>query len=372
MKKITIDEFIKFDYIDELNKEILSSVVDGKLSDEALLNLYNDKKRLFSMYGFFYSDVSKIDLSGISAEVFNKIAFSTYTKFPDKTKLPKFFDAKKLIQKSKQDCFRFKVDDKNCTIAIIDNPTQFYLHDEFKDINYEIIDYSDKNDKAHFHTEGVLSNICSKNLGYGQKAKYLVYVVNWESPETRQESHLKALQDIYSRIENGEKVSVVSISNILIDRALAETETASKNNEMVEKLYNNSYCRCVVVDSTVFHKNGFQPVYCNMLDEVNKNNFKYSYDKNTMLFGVPINKIEPLFGSTNGYAIKTNSMSSSWAIPIFSYFYAVCRQHGDISLEEYINICKSNCIENDNQVKITDFESVVEKVQVKQMLLGER
>lgn len=361
MKEITLEEYVKFDHIKDINNAIIENAENQKLTVEIVEKLLQDKELMFWMYGFEYSDVSSLDLSELSFDVFKKIPFSTYTKFPEISKLPKYFNPQKVVSQAMEDCYRFDVEDKNCTIAIIDNPTQFYLHEQFKDLKHEIIDYSQKNAEAHFHVDGVLSNIASVKFGYGHNAKYLVYVVDWNSHQSRLESHLKALQNVYDRIVNGEKIQVVSISNLLIEKELEKTETAKQVMEMVEVLKNNPYYKCQVVDSMLFHKSGFQPIYCDMLDKPTEENYKYSYNKIEMPLGVPINKIEPLFGTVDGYKIKTNSSSSSWAIPILSYFYAVCRQYGDLSFDDYVALCSNTINENKNGVKIVNFELVVEK-----------
>ena len=135
MREVKIDDFVNFLYIKELNKKISESVKDGILSDGAITKLAENKEELFWLYGFTYSDVSGFDLSKISYEVFNKIAFSTYTKFPTKNKLPKYFNPTKTITEAMRSCYRFNVEDKGCSIAIIDNPTQFYKHEQFKNLN---------------------------------------------------------------------------------------------------------------------------------------------------------------------------------------------------------------------------------------------
>lgn len=366
MKELTFEEFIKFDYLKDISKLILNKVKNGVLTDEAVLELLKDRENLFWLYGFAYADVSNIDLSKLSYDVFTLIPFSTHTKFPTKNKLPNFFDPEKYINQAMNSCYRFDVCDKNCKIAIIDNPTQFYLHEQFKDLNCEIIDYSKENTETHFHADGVLGNIASKNFGYGHDAKYLIYVVDWDSSESRLESHLKALEDVYKRIQNEEKIQVVSISNMLIDRELEQTKTAKRINEMVEILSNNPYYRCEVVDSIKFSSSGFQPIYINSLDDVCKDNYKYSYYSEKNRFGIPINKIEPLFSTTNGYKLTTNSISVSWAIPILSYFYAVCRQYKDFSFDDYVKFCKNNFITNNNNVQIVDFELIIKKIKDKQ------
>ena len=370
MDRVTISGMQKMNYIKELNDIIKANVVDGKLTDESIRKMVGDidgGMTMFARYGFCYSDVSNIDLSEISYHVFNYIPFSTYTKFPEKVKLPKYFNPEKIFSYAMKNCYRFKVDDKKCNIAIIDNPTQFYIHEQFEDVKYEIIKFGE-NDEIHFHAEGVLSNITSKDFGYGQGAKYLLYSNYWNENVGRMESHLKALQDVYKRIKNGEKIPVVSISSILIEKRFEDTECVRQIREMVEILKNNPYCRCEVVDSMKFYYSGFQPIYVNSLDEICKDNYKYSYNSERTPLGVPINKIEPLFSTTNGYRVASNSDSVSWAIPIVSYFYAVCRQYGDLSFDDYVKVCKNNLIENNNGVQIVDFESVVEKFKNKEIL----
>lgn len=361
MKEVSIKQFKTNKYVKEINKLISLNLKNGALTNDAVLKMLSDQQNLFWLYGFSYNDVSNVDLSKLSKKVIEQISFSTITKFPEESKLPLFYNPKKIIEDAKKNSGKFKVNDEGCCIAIIDNPTQFYLHKEFKNLNYELIDYSEENTKTHFHVDGVLNNICSKNFGYGKNAKYLVYVVDWSSNEARLNSHLKALEDVYLRIKKGEKIQVVSVSNRLIDKNLENTLTANKIKKLVKKLETFSKNSCVVIDSDVFYKNKFQPVYCPLLNTVCMGNYKYSYNSQNLEFGIPINKIMPLFASKKEYKIENANNSTSWAIPVISYFYAVCKKYRNLSLAEFFSMCYNNA-KIINKVKIVDFEQVIKNI----------
>ena len=362
MKEVSLEEFSNKSYIKNIEKLVNSCLIDGKLTDNGVDTLYNNP--MFRMYGISYMDVSHIDFSELSRESFNKISFSTYTKFSDnESKLGRFRGKNEIVKDAIKNAGSFKIDDKNVSMAIIDNPTQFYKHKEFAEVNYSLTDYSNSDD-AHFHLDGVMGSVASKNFGVGNKAKYHIYTVDWSSAESRIESYIKALKDVEFKINNGEKIPVISISNKLIEEELQETESAQYLKMLVEQLKNNKNCSCEVISSEKFYDCNFAPANCEIMDPLDIDNYKVQYGDNSSL-GVITNKVLPLFGSTDEYKIEVGSGATSWAIPVVSYFYAVCRQYADLSFEDFVNISRENCKVNSNSVKIVDFQSVVENVKNK-------
>ena len=300
------------------------------------------------------------DRQKLSKESINRLSFSSSTVFPPKEKLPKFFNPKDIINKRLKFNLHPNLDDSHITMAIIDNPTQFYWHSEFKGLNYELIDYSQPDADTHFHMDGVLNNIVGKTNGYSRNAKLLLYVVDWNSVEARTNSHLKALKDVFERIERGEKIQVVSISNMLIDRSLKGSTLEKEILEMVEKLKNNPHCRCEVVDSAVFGQ--FAPVSSDILDDCNDvDNYKLPVWCSNCRGAIIVNNIRPEFGSKDGYIVETDC-GASWAIPQLSYLYAVSRKYADYTIEEFKEIAYSCCIQNKHKVAVLDVNQLIDKL----------
>jgi len=227
-------------------------------------------------------------------------------------------------------------------------------------IDYELIDYSQPDADTHFHMDGVLNNIVGKTNGYARNSKLLLYVVDWNSVEARANSHLKALKDVYARIENGETIQVVSISNMLIDRAINGSETEKEILSMVEKLKNNPHCRCEVVDSVVFGQ--FAPVSSDVLDDCNNiDNYKLPFWCSKCRGAIIVNNIRPEFGSSDGYVIETE-IGASWAIPQLAYLYAVSRQYGNYSIEEFMEMAYKYCIPNKQNINVLNVEKLMSTI----------
>ena len=365
MENYTLDKFKKLTFLKELRSKIDSVLVDGKLTDEGVEKLYKDRQNLFWMYGISYQDMSNVDMSALSKDAINKISFSSSTVFPSKDKLPKFYNPQEIIKKKLDFKLHPKLDDKHITMAIIDNPTQFNLHEEFKNLNYELINYSNPDDETHFHMDGVLNNIAGSTNGYGKDAKYLLYIVDWSSHISRTESHLKALENVYNRIKNGEKIQVVSISNMLIHRDLQGTELESKIFKVVEKLKNNPYCKCEVIDSKVFSQ--LVPLNCSIMSNSNNvDNYELPFWAEKHKAGIIINNIRPEFGSADGYVVETEC-GASWAIPQLAYLYAVSRKYKNYSIEEFIDICYNSTILNKQNVNVVDVNKLMKNIKVNVM-----
>lgn len=339
---ILFDElkFSQEEYIKNLLSKVNENLIDGSLTHESVSNLSQDN--LFSIWGIQYQNVKHIDFSHLTKEDFDKIPFSSSTLFSDK--MPKFFDKDKILAFK---YFNLIEDDEDVCLAIIDNPTQFYLHDFFKNKNIELVDYSAKSNETHFHMEGVLCNI----FRYANNPKIIAYTKSWKK---RGESVLKALKDIYKRIKNGQPIHAISISNPLIDNN-TKPETQNQIENMVEKL---KQVDCEVIDVHKF----FRELNCSAADkpmfaQEQLTSYKYTFNTPNKI-GIPISRVITEFGSKNGFAISGGGQS--WAIPIVAYFYAYCKsKNNELTLENFAELCDKCSKKTKNCEKIIDFKKLI-------------
>ncbi len=338
---ILFDEF-KFSqevYIKNLLLQVNKKLVDGGLTHEGVESLSQDN--LFRIWGIQYQNVKHINFSKLSKEDFDKIPFSSSTLFPEK--MPKFFDKNKIL--NFEHC-NFIDDDQDVCLAIIDNPSQFYLHEFYKNKNIELVDFSAKNDQTHFHMEGVLSNI----FKYANNPKIIAYTTSWKR---RYETVLKALKDVFSRIKNGQKIHAVSISNLLIDDT-TKWATKQQIKDMVEKL---KQVDCEVVDSHKFFSElNFTAAEKPMFAKEQISSYRYTFNTPHKI-GVPVTRVITEFGSKNGFAISGSGQS--WAIPIVAYFYSYCKSKDrGLTIEKFAQLCDNLSQKTDMCDKIIDFKKL--------------
>ena len=341
---ILFDElkFAKEQYIQDILTKVNDSLLNGSLTHEGIDSLSQDN--LFRIWGVQYQNVKHIDFSMLTKDDFDKMPFSSSTQFPEQ--MPKFFDKNKILS---FEHLNFIDDDQNVCFAIIDNPTQFYIHAFFKNKNIEFVDYSAKTDETHFHMEGVLSNIYK----YASNPKIIAYSISWKN---RPESVLKALKDVYKRIKNGQEIHAVSISNTLTDNNTKE-KLKKQIEEMVEKL---KQIDCEVIDSFKFFRElNFTAADKPMFAKEYISSYKYTFNTPNKI-GVPVSRVITEFGSKNGFAISGSGQS--WAIPIVAYFYAY-RKNKDknLSIENFAKLCEICSQRTKNCERIIDFKKVVSK-----------
>lgn len=342
MKTFSNETFQKEQYIHDLKTKLNSVLVDGFLTHEGLEELSKDN--LFRIWGVQYQDVRDVDFSKLKKDDFDKLPFSSSTIFPEK--MPKFFDKNKLLTFMPANFVR---DDKDVCMAVIDNPTQFQFHEFYKGKRIEFVNFSAKNDEAHFHMEGVLSNI----FKYAKNPKIIAYSISWRK---RHESVLKALKDGFKRIEKGQQIHVVSISNRLTDERTKE-RTRLKIIEMVENLKQKD---CEVVDSAKFFQElNFTAAHKSMFAEEKLENYEFTFNTPGKL-GVPVSRVITELGDKNGFAISGSGQS--WAIPIVSYFYALCKsKNPNLKIEQFSQVCEKTAKTNKRGEKIVDFEEVLKQ-----------
>lgn len=353
MKPLTTNDMKKQPYIKRIREELDNVLVNGRLTEEGVDKLLNTREIFFNIWGLSYQNVKDVDFSKLSPDYINKIPFSSSTVFDEK-KLPEFFKPEAILKDNKKSVFRdINVDDSDVCMAIIDNPSQFYLHEEFAGIMAKLVDFSAKDDQTHFHTDGVLSNVCGVNLGFAKKAKFIVYTIEWAK---RAESHMKALEDILKRIKGGQKIQVVSISNQLVEAKIKGSILEQKIMKTVSKL---KEFNCEVVDSSKFLQSGFAGTYCPILQDIDDiDSWLYSFGIPNGL-GVQTTKLTPEFGSKNGYSTKYLG-GISWAIPIVSFFYALCSSRDDsMNFDNFAKSCEKHTVTNKNGVRIVNFKDML-------------
>lgn len=349
MKKQTLKDMKNSSLVKDLHDELCKVLDGGFLTRGGLDKLLGNQ--LFRIWGIEYQDVSDINFSKLDKTDFNDIPFGSTTKFPKKSMLPADFEPNKILQKSYKRASNF--DDSKVCMALIDNPTQLFEHREFENLNYELVDYSQE-DKTHFHMECVLANIASRSFGYAKDAKFVLYCRHYKDKEV---GYLKALQDVLSRIKKGQKIQVVSISNLLFMPEIKGTEL-EKDLERVIKDLNEHDCQ--VIDSMKFAQSGFSPLRLPLLSKESDENYVYSvYNPNKFGLGVKTSNVLPEFATKNGYVADCMA-GVSYAIPTVSYFYALFKtRHPRATFEKYISLCQKYAKPNNSGVKIVDFERVV-------------
>lgn len=339
-------KFSQEKYIKNILIKINENLIDGYLTGQGIEKLLQDN--LFRIWGVQYQNVKHIDFSNLTKDDFDKIAFSSSTLFPDN--MPQFFDKNKILSFKR---FNFIDNDEDVCLAIIDNPSQFFLHKLFKDKNIELVDFSAKSDQTHFHMEGVLSNI----FKYANNPNIIAYTISWKH---RHETVLKALKDVFNRITNGQKIYTVSISNALTDES---TSLAIKKQieKMVAKL---KQVDCEVIDSFKFFRDlNFSAADKPMFAKEQASLYRYTFNTPNKI-GVPVSRVITEFGSKNGFAIS--SSGQSWAIPVVAYFYAYCKSKDKgLTIEDFSKFCDMCSKKTKNCDKIVDFKELVSKYSLK-------
>lgn len=333
-------KFSQEEYIKNLLSQVNEKLVDGSLTRDGVESLSQDN--LFRIWGIQYQNVKHIDFSKLSKDDFDKIPFSSSTLFPEK--MPKFFDKNKILKFEHCNCID---DDKDVCLAVIDNPSQFYLHEFYKNKNIELVDFSAKNDETHFHMEGVLSNI----FKYANNPKIIAYTILWKR---RDETVLKALNDVFNRIKNGQKIYAVSISNKLTDDK-TKPKTKEQIEDMVDKL---KQVDCEVVDSHKFFSElNFTAAEKPMFAKEQISSYSYTFNTPNKI-GVPTTRVITEFGSKNGFAISGSGQS--WAISIVAYFYTYCKSKDrGLSIEKFAQLCDKLSQKTEKCEKIIDFRKLV-------------
>ena len=361
------------------NNKIIESLTIDKENFKNKLNMNDDD--LYSgftgIWGLCFKDISSLDLSDFTAQQLSRIPFSTLTIFPEKSKLPKGYNSKELIQnglsskpKTIRDLHNIGVNGKGITIAVIDKPHPLN-HVDFQNVDIEVVDrgIKYKDDDIEFHGLCVLSALCGKNNGIVTKSKILFYPAQGADTEDKFSytistfnEKLKCLEDILKKLQSGFKIDIVSMSTSFwscrpVDKKDVESLEEKRYKEIRKELLKYG---CTVITSDEFWNYNYNYAY-------KKNNFinvdDYdNYDESRLEGEKRMNvlcggKCYPLIDTVEEYMYDATG-SASWAIPIVSGIFALAKQiKNNLTFEQFTKIAWETSFSNKSGVRfINPFE----------------
>ena len=334
----------------------------------------------FKNFGFCNRDLSKSDLSGLSCEDMMKIPFNSSTIFPSKDKMPKGFEPESVLAFGKQPMMGVKklhergITGEGVVVAVIDFGFQDRDHVEFDGANIEVVDlFGDTG--THFHSDGVLSNLCGQNIGVAPKAKVIYYDTYMGHGKHVDKANLKILKDILKRVKNGEKIRVVNISGpITRGEDLSKIVDNSKWQERYDQLKGPfmpiidqlKQLGCEIVTSDVFGRD----FACCDIDPLTKKlsradwitNEEYYQSKMSVVSG---GKAIAEFASKDGYKFEPRGCFS-WSIPQGVGMYALALQvQSNLTWDNFVEKCRLSSSLDQSGVRTVDFEEMFFKLQKK-------
>jgi len=363
-KPVTLKEF-------QERRETKSPLLPKVVKDENILHLCG--QYMFDNWGLSYVDFSDYDFSNCTLEVMTKICFSSRTKWPSSTKLPKGFNPQEILKQTTATNEHVKnlhnqgINGDGVTIAVLDSGFQGQNHIEFE--NAKLIKCTlDKEEdlEYHFHMEDVLSKLCGKNLGIAPNVKVLYYECSNEEEDS--ESVNKALKDILKRIEQGENIRIVSRSAALsnYDEPL---KYEKENLELVEFLRHNN---CEVICSDFFGDNFFccGTTFLNIEDNIDKYepasflNDEFKEKTKSCINILCSGRTVPEFCTTDGYKYEVVDCFS-WTIPQASGYYALCLQvDPKLTFNQFTEICKKSCDISTSGLHVLNAEKLIKNVKL--------
>lgn len=372
-------------------QEVIDEIKTGDSDLDKVIKCYlmnSDKKNIDTskfwsakyIWGVSFADLSKLDLSEVSIEVLMRIAFSTETKWPEKDKLPKGFDPDKLIKKAKtfkglgfEELHRKNIQGQGIKIAFIDKSFDL-THEEFSDskIEYNAYNCFDKYGEYNFHGYSVASRIVGKNIGIAPKSEMVYYACgNSEKYSDYSTGYvaqvLKAVNDVVSRVENGEEISAIGMSSNVI--GLIEV---LQNPELKIKFQNrwNQLSRKLdelgipVVDSSKFHKDfNYAVKFDPSKDNEDISNYYSSMVYSDHISVIEADKCVPMPYTQNGYKYENSIGCESWAIPQIIAMYALAKQTNPyLTYEEFVDMSRVTAQVNSNGTKLIDAVELIKEI----------
>lgn len=343
------------------------------------------------IHGFSYMDLSREDFSNVSLKNLLRIPFSTKTKWPKN--LPTNFNPEAILEQAKtfkgagvEEANRNGYTGKGVTVAYID--TCFDVnHEEFKDRHIEYIDQtSDHN--LNFHGYAVASRLVGKNLGCAPDVNLIYYTVGCTNKVGNMKGKeafivgtvitgLDAIEDVISRVKNGEKISAIGMSSSidfqtnLIKEENEKTKLKGRFEELKEKLRE---INVPLIDASLSSEDFF---YCHKIDPTLRNDVIDNWDcsdfvkqnrpESVML--ADANKCVPLPYTKRDYKYENAYGCESWTIPQVVGMFCLAKQSNpDITYEEFVKISKETAFsKNKNGMRFANAYGLV--VQAKKMQL---
>lgn len=323
-----------------INPQSLPSVV----TDNELAKHHSD---LEMVLGFSGKDLSEKDMSKVSLEAISKMVFDEKTKWPEESKLPKGFNAKKFMDIGKNPGLNLSkihekgITGKGVTVAVIDKPI-ISTHNELKD-RMTYVKIGDEISDNNFHGLACASILAGKTCGVAPDAK-LYYFGSSDTSEKRFSSfYSKAIDkiiEINRALSQKEKIKIVSISDGFQKFSGEEWE---KWQETIKRANNEGI---IVVYSDLLTKKKFTSGGCSTFKDRNNpsnyelNNYikgsKAQKDKSWIL--VPANFRTTASNNGDDQYVHYAEGGFSWAIPYVTGMVALAWQvNPNLSFEEIIN-----------------------------------
>lgn len=177
-----------------------------------------------------YDDVRGKDLSSLDLReqenLLFTLKFDTYTKWPDKIKMPKSFDPELIIEFGKNPGLHIRKLQKEgytgrgVNIAYVDQPL-LDGHNEYKDLNlhYEIIADKDENIYPSMHGPAVLSLLSGKDIGIVPYAKvYFMGTGQSLGDQKKEAAGFERIIEINRSLPKDEKIKIIGMSHRVADK----------------------------------------------------------------------------------------------------------------------------------------------------------
>lgn len=359
-------------------------------AEEDLKNYINTCDALFNSpcrWGFCGVDLSQLDLSSFSAKSLARITFDSGTIWPSKDKLPKGFDPTRLLKNAKtysglgiDDLHKQGISGQGVKVAYIDKGFDLE-HAEFKNRKIEYINFQSR-EVYDFHGYAVASRLIGKNIGTAPDAEMLYFNCDGEHTEkyilTNLQHELKALDEVLTRLQNGEKIVAVGVSasityhiQLVNERQQATPEEVAELTKTYEELKSQlKDYDCTIIDSSQFWASGFSYAYKTdpFADDSNLENYaQYGYDNrknNGKCSVIETNKVIPFAFTKDGYKYENLMGCASWSIPQIVGLYCLTKQvNPNITYDQFVKLCHTTAYPtNANDVQLINPPALIKEV----------
>ncbi len=376
----------------EYDKELAKLLKQPKTPEtEARIDKLRAKKKELNdiiynsdfMWGFSYEDLSGYDLSNVPIEKLMRIPFSTDTKWPAKSKLPKGFDPEEILAAAKsfkglgvERLHKHGITGKGVKVAYIDKNLDL-SHEEFADRKIDLVKVQ-KNKNLDFHGYSVLARLMGKNVGIAPDVECVYYACEGEQGgrqkyfESNLDYEFSALKDVIKRVKSGEEIAAVGLSaSIPYHISLVANGDKEKEEKLLKK-YNKlvkelAEYGCVIFSSEEFWNNNFS--YSFKIDPTKENddldNYVANVPQKDAATVIDAGKLTPLVSSTIGYKYENNLGCASWSIPQVLGLYCLAKQvNANLTFEEFVDIAHKTARENKNGTKLIDAVELVKEVKL--------
>lgn len=358
----TIQEKIEI----EQQLQVLFSQPKSDENNKKIAELQAERDKLIDLiytgdfiWGFSLEDFSKMDLSKIPIEKLMHIPFSTATKWPEKSKLPKGFDPEKLVAEAKnykglgvEQLHKHGITGKGVKVAYIDKKLDL-SHEEFKDRKIDFVNIQ-QNPNLDFHGYSVLSRLMGKNIGIAPDVGCVYYATDGtESGQfadyigSELKNEFAALKDVLKRVKAGEEIVAVGLSASIPYHIDLYTNGDMRKKDELLKRYSQLSKELENYGTVIFSANEFW------------NNFTYAYKKDCQkpnddldnyVSNVPkpnavavidADKLTPLPYTTDGYKYENNFGCASWSIPQVLGLFCLAKQvDANLTMDEFAEIAQ--------------------------------